>query len=350
MAGTEPNIPAASWGVVATAAEPAPLLVAFAAHHLDRGARRVHLYLDRPNPAFRAMVGADDRIVITDATRGFFRGELGRGRPKTITRRQIALANHALAVTDADWLIHLDADEFLGQGDPAAELAALPAHVLGLHIPNGERVFVDGAPTTSILDGPIALPIRNRRALERLRGAEVARFSATGLLAHALGKSALRARQGPIAGIHWPRTEKAQRAAAQSLRISHFDGVTRLHWALKIRRHIANGVLDVPVYGTGALRHTLLAHVRDHTGSLDEVLALHDRLRLLPRPIARRLRRRGWLSGSGVDAGGAIARQFPGLETDLSPDAFDAQLADLAKPDTVRRSQPRKRAHPADEL
>lgn len=349
MAGTEPNIPAASWGVVATAAEPAPLLVAFAAHHLDRGARRVHLYLDRPNPAFRAMVGADARIVVTDATRGFFHDELGRGRPKTITRRQIALANHALAVTDADWLIHLDADEFLGHGDPAAELATLPAEILGLHIPNGERVYVEAASDASILDGPIALPIPNRRALERLRGAEVARFSATGLLAHALGKSALRARQGPIAGIHWPRTEKAQRAAAQSLRISHFDGLTRLHWALKIRRHIANGVLDVPVYGTGALRHVLLAHVRDHTGSLDEVLALHDRLRLLPRPIARRLRRRGWLSGSGVDAGGAIARQFPGLETDLSPDAFDAQLADLAKRDTVRRSRPQKRAHPADE-
>ena len=48
-----------SWAVVATVSEPAALLTAFAAHHLDLGAAAVHLYLDTPNPELRGMIGPD---------------------------------------------------------------------------------------------------------------------------------------------------------------------------------------------------------------------------------------------------------------------------------------------------
>ena len=326
------------WGVVATVAEPAALLVAFAAHHLDRGAARVHLYLDRPNPALRAMVGGDDRLVLTDVTEDFCRATLGQHRPKRINRRQIVLANHALSVTDTDWLLHLDADEFLISDNPAPALAAVPDDILGLRIANGERVFVEGAPRETIFDGPAALPVPKPRALKRLRGAFTTQFTSTGLLAHALGKSALRAHRGPIAGIHWPRADKARVQTSETMRLCHFDGLTRLHWALKMQRHLANNILDVRAYGSCALRHDQLRHARDLGAGLDALLVFHDQLRLLPGHVADRLRHRGWLIDTGLDIAGAIARQFPGLTVDLSPAAFDAQLrAEATSPATGRR-------------
>ena len=47
----------ASWAVVATVDEPAPLVAAFVAHHLNEGAREVHLFLDKPDPETVALIG-----------------------------------------------------------------------------------------------------------------------------------------------------------------------------------------------------------------------------------------------------------------------------------------------------
>ena len=46
----------ASWAVVATVDEPAPLVAAFVAHHLNEGAREVHLFLDKPDPETVALI------------------------------------------------------------------------------------------------------------------------------------------------------------------------------------------------------------------------------------------------------------------------------------------------------
>ena len=315
-----------SWGVVATVREPAALLVAFAAYHLDMGAKRIHLYLDAPNPELRVLIGDDPRISLIDATQEFYVDDLNRRRPPGINRRQIVNAAHAEMVTDVDWLFHLDADEYLTRSDPAAELAQLPGEIMALLVPNGERVYAAGAPITDVFDGDLILPVPNPAALARLRGPEMNRFSRQGLMGYTRGKSAVRVGKGFAPGIHEPSMALELKAAATDLLVCHFDGLTRLHWALKMMRHIENNLLHDAGRGRSDYRTEQLRAVRDAGGDLNAIEAFHDRLRLIGSQGARKMRARGWMLDTDVDPGAAIRRQFPGLAVDLSIAAFDAQL------------------------
>ncbi|SIS83668.1 Glycosyl transferase family 2 [Roseivivax lentus] len=312
------------WSVVATVREPAALLQAFAAHHLALGALHVHLYLDAPNPDLRAAIGGDPRVRLIDCDADFY-DALGRRFPKWINRRQIINANHAETQSAADWLFHLDADEFLAE-DPAPELSAAPPDALGFWVPNGERVFLHATPPETIFDGALALPLTNIRRLDRVRGPDMSALTRFGLLAHDMGKGALRVGHAVGAGIHRPRVGPDATHVAQDLRISHFDGMTRLHWALKLQRHAQNGIASKPGRTHVGYRDRQIALAAESGGDLAPIFTLHDRLRVLPPRIARQLTRLGKLVPTGVDAAAAIAQVFPGRAVDLSIAAFDAAL------------------------
>ena len=326
-----------SWGVVATVCEPAALLVAFAAHHLNLGAARVHFYLDAPNPELRGLVGHDPRVHLVDCSETFYRETLNRRRPPGINRRQIVNAGHAETVTDVEWLFHLDADEYLmmasagqmgayGGANPAAELARLPVGAMAFQVPNGERVFTAGAPLRDVFGGNMALPIPDSGVLARLRGPDMNRYSRHGLLGHTLGKSAIRVGYGQAAGIHAPKVPGHQKVAARDVILCHFDALTRLHWAAKMMRHIDNNLLHDAGRGRSDYRTEQLRAVRDAGGDLAAVEALHDRMRVIPPRVARKMRARGWMMDTGVAPGEAIARQYPGMQVDLSIAGFDARL------------------------
>ena len=312
------------WSVVATVREPAALLLAFAAHHLDLGALHVHLYLDGPHPDLEAAIGADPRVTLITCDDAFY-SSIGRRRPGWINRRQIVNANHAETLSDADWLFHLDADEFL-TADPAEELAALPPEIAAYWVQNGERVYLEGAPLETIFDGALALPMTDPGRLARVRGPDMGHLTRHGLLAHALGKGALRVGGGIGAGIHRPRCDTDVTHAADTVRISHFDGLTRLHWALKLQRHAENGVLPKPGRRHSSYRDQQIALAVESGGDLAPIVALHDRLRVIPPLMARRMSRIHRLKPTGVDASASLTRIFPGVSADLSVEAFDAAL------------------------
>ncbi len=314
------------WSVVATLREPAILPLVFAAHHLQLGALHVHLYLDGPHPGLRAAIGNDPCITLIDSDTAFY-DSLGRKRPSWINRRQIVNANHAETQSAAEWLFHLDADEFLGS-DPTPDLAGLPPEITAFWVPNRERVFLHEAPATTIFDGALALPMRNPHRLDRVRGPDMSQLTRHGLLAHDLGKGALRVGAGVGAGIHKPRTNDAAIRAAETVRVSHFDGLTRLHWALKLRRHAQNGIASKPGRKLTAYRDRQIALAAECGGDMGPIFALHDRLRMLPPRIARQMRRMGKLVPTGVDAAAALAQIFPQLDPDLSVSAFDAALVE----------------------
>lgn len=276
----QPPASAPRWSVVATVREPAQLLQAFAAHHLALGALQVHLYLDAPNPELRAMIGTDPRVTLIDCDADFY-DALGRRFPKWINRRQIINANHAETQSSADWLFHLDADEFLN-ADPGPELATIAPEIRGVWVPNGERVFLHDTPPESIFDGALVLPMTNEHRLDRVRGPDMSALTRFGLLAHDMGKGALRVGQKVGAGIHRPRVGPAETHVAQTLRVSHFDGLTRLHWALKLQRHALNGIASKPGRTLYGYRDRQIALAAESGGDLAPIFALHDRLRVLP--------------------------------------------------------------------
>lgn len=115
-----------SWGVVATVKAPARDILNFAAHHLDLGAHRVHVYLDEDNPVARAALGAHPQCRVTVTDEAYWRRR--KGRPERHQPRQSANATHCYRRDpQVDWLAHVDVDEFLWPGAPLADqLAALP--------------------------------------------------------------------------------------------------------------------------------------------------------------------------------------------------------------------------------
>jgi len=100
------------WGLAATIKASAREVLTFAAYHLEAGAHRIYIYLDAPNPvAFDALKAHPKcRVTTCDAQYWAKHG----GRPKKHQARQTVNATHAYhRRAEVDWLIHMDADEFL---------------------------------------------------------------------------------------------------------------------------------------------------------------------------------------------------------------------------------------------
>ena len=123
---TEPR-----WGLVATVRAPLPEIQAFAADHLERGAHRVYLYLDEPDPATAEALNAHSKLRVTRCDAGHWQ-KLGGKRPVKHQVRQARNATHLYRRrAEVDWLIHMDVDEFLWpETTVAKQLAALPDDIL----------------------------------------------------------------------------------------------------------------------------------------------------------------------------------------------------------------------------
>mgnify|MGYP001174791293 CR=1 FL=1 len=110
--------------VVATAKAPTDRIARFAAWHLDLGADRVTLYFDAPDPA---QIDALRHPRITAHACDAAHWDKRRGRPETHQLRQARNATEAWRHCNAEWLAHIDVDEFLWPADDMANaLASLP--------------------------------------------------------------------------------------------------------------------------------------------------------------------------------------------------------------------------------
>ncbi|SFP99051.1 Glycosyl transferase family 2 [Roseivivax halotolerans] len=321
------------WGVVSTVAEPPELLAAHAAHYVTMGASEIRYYLDRSDPRINELLGRVPQVHLIGADEAFYTDIVGvRRKPAALNRKQRFNAEHAVRTMEVDWLLHVDADEFLAAEEFAGLLSALPDDIDSLHIPNGERVWLRDAPVDTIFDGALLWQVPGPpRAARRLLGDELALFTDRGFCGHALGKSVTRTGRGLSLGLHGPRREPPARIAeSREAKICHFDGLTRAHWCAKLMRYAAQGM-----YKDGSraqsFRARQIAEVTEAGGDGAAALALHDKLRVLGPELADALRQAGCLEPMPCDPARATAALFGG-SVDLRPEAFDRSVG-LSSPD-----------------
>lgn len=318
-----------SWAIVATVDEPVQLLVAFAAYHLGLGAVELHLYLDNPHPEAQAALAGMPGLRVTLCDEAHW-GQVGRGkRPEIRTTRQSRNFEHAYRTTTADWLLHIDADEFVRDpGQIEQCIAAAADHVVFYQLGMLERVRRTGVPTTGIFDGMFRSWSPDARYwVDEVHG-RFAKFMPEGFVGQWIGKPLVRTGIDDIRlGVHFPK--KSSDGAFPEFRnmpraLYHFDGLTPMHTVLKLL-----GRYDLQGYGDKRKldrlgRGAQMRYVRNNRKDRRALERLVNAIQSLTPEQEDELEARGLLDRTPFDPAPQLARI--GVEPDLSVAAFDAAL------------------------
>lgn len=111
------------WGTVSTIRAPLRDIAGFVAHHLDLGAARIIIYLDRPDARVAEFFAAFDRVEIIQCDENYWRKKPEKAR-SSHQLRQAFNASRGYRRCRLDWLAHIDVDEFLLADRPLAGLLA----------------------------------------------------------------------------------------------------------------------------------------------------------------------------------------------------------------------------------
>ncbi len=329
---TDP-LPPASWGAVLTAHEPAQLLLANVGWHIGTGAAEMHVYLDDPeDPALTLLEAIPGvRTVRCDAAHWREAAPSGR-RPVTHRRRQALNANHALKRCRVDWLVHLDADEFLIQDRPLGlEMTAVRELECELYFRVAERLYLPG-PQASIWDGVFRTCTRAqiRRgdgiSNDRVIYGDHAACLDYGVLGHSAGKCAVPVGEGFRLGIHWAfrgdGRRRAERFRSTAARLLHFDGLTQLQWWAKLRRYTEYDPADFNVAAHRQAQIDLAVHAGEIPGGYE---AMHAELKEISPNVQARLRAFGLLYEVPFNPAPVLCKVL-GEVPDFSVETFDADL------------------------
>lgn len=335
-AGTE----RVTWAVVATCRESLVLALSFVTHHLAQGAAYVELYLDAPDPVQEAALARIPGCRVTVCDAAYWQETLGGSRPPANEKRQLRNAARAYARAEADWIVHLDADEFIEADLPLSDiLGALPETVDYLHLPNLERVFDATRPQAQLFDGYMRAPlVRGWPMQAEVLDPEMQPMLHRGIVAHSQGKSVVRTGRDCLMGIHSPRARSGRDALllwpATMARVLHFDGLTGFHWIMKLLRGWSDRGGGAAAHG-GLVpsRQAQIGYVDENRGDMFALLQLHQKLKALPPADLARMEALGLVRRPQIDPGAAL--RAIGQAGDLSVRAFDDGL-DFDVPDLDR--------------
>ena len=316
-----------SWGMVATVNEPAPLVLAWVAHHLSLGAHEIHIYLDDPKDPVGPQLDGINNVFVTRCDNDYWRS-IAPYRPPYHNRRQHRNATHAQAKCGVTFLMSCDADEFLRPGSEMQEqLAEIPDNYTWCKIFNLERALITDAPRDTIFDG-VFKAIYHHVDTTALRQTPMAPM---GFTWHYAGKPMVRTSAGLNIGIHTPRRGHIKKRRippnfrADLVQFVHFDGLTPLHWATKFIRQAANTperLDELPPFRITQWRR--IFKCMDDPAALN---ALFEEINGYTKAEAAALALDGHIVRDRFDLAPALAETFPGMDVDLSPEAFDAILA-----------------------
>ncbi|NVK47976.1 MAG: glycosyltransferase family 2 protein [Rhodobacteraceae bacterium] len=272
MAGGAPT-----WAVAALGDEPAPLIAAFARHHRAIGASEVHVFLDRPNPEVVRLIGDRDGIFITTCDQAHWdRVNQGR-RPERHTGRQKFVSTSVYQSTTCDWVLHCDVDEFISDGAALSKALDKADRSKGLVIRNAERAYLPSSPGEMLFEGgfrhPIVLAPEDIQALYGRFG----KFLSQGLTGHHTGKTIVPTGQKWEMGVHHPKAlgtgPKPLLTSTNRRLLLHFDGLTPLHYAIKLLKKSFENYSG-PKRKIGEARESQYRFTRNHADRPREILRL----------------------------------------------------------------------------
>ncbi|EAQ14452.1 glycosyl transferase family 2 [Maritimibacter alkaliphilus HTCC2654] len=314
-------MPDRRWGVVATVREPIDLVLAFACHHLDMGAE-VTLFFDDPDdPAAAVLDGLDGvRVIRCDAAHW---AALGWDRqPDIQTPRQNTNFRWAVAQGLADWLIHLDADEFLWAPEGVWHDVDAVGDADWLAVPPWERVLALG--DTGLFAGAFRSTVEG--GLADVYGDDARFLEPKGMAGYASAKPMVPAYMPHhvvthrVMGPDGPRP----RRRAEKMRILHFEGLTPTHWAVKQLRYAVQSERRI------LMRPARYAALREIIAAQDvraAALERFDRTYRLSADTLATLSARGALHSVPFDIEGTVARHAPQVEFDATGARLDHALA-----------------------
>lgn len=318
-------MPKPSWSVVSTVREPLPLVLAFACHHLNLGAQTVHLFFDDPNDPVADLLDTAPGVEITRCDADHWVALGCQERPMWQTRRQTLNANYIAAQQRTDWLLHVDADEFLWTPfDIEDELRQSDTWV---HIRNLERVWT--APEGNIFDGSFRAPGLPEPLIQQIYG-PTHHYLQRGLSGHASGKAMARLADRKFIAIHAVKEKfqgnVAPRTRATHARILHFDGMTARHWVLKTLRYAVQGPAFLKTLHSK--RSLGVERLISAVDPVAEGLALHSEIFRLSEECQAKLCAEGALHTCVLQLDRAVTTYAPNVKIDFSAKAFDAEITE----------------------
>lgn len=298
-----------NWHVGAILNEPLSETLRFAAWYLDAGADGLTLMFDNPQDPAIGVLGDHPKITCIPCTPEFWQAR-GLTQDTRFTKRQNAALTWAYGQQTCDWLLNVDADEFMyvASGDIARFLAGVPADVDAVRVETAEIVDHEGA-------GTVYRMAMERDVARRIYQDSIGLFGPRrrGLIGHSQGKSFTRSGlQGVSLRQHWPQRAggdlKEQIAGAgPEMALLHHIGLDYDVWRSKLAWRIRSRGFTVP----------LSAKIEEAMAAPDA----EDRLRALHADL------------HGVDAArlDRMRKEGASLELDVSPDAVTRRVfGDLA--------------------
>jgi hypothetical protein len=246
-----------TWSVVCTVRAPDALVERFVAHHLALGADCVQLFFDDPDCVWPTPAIADGRVLAHVCSTEWWAPS--GGRPGPFEHRQLHNVEFARQRTSSEWLLHIDADEFLVREQTVAtSLGTLASDVFSVLVSPVEAVYErEPADLAAALATPWfrpRSPCLTQEMAATLYGGS-ADLPREGLFGHLGGKTFVRvAMEVGKAAIHRPSPEASRLRANVSvpgLGMLHFHALDFEDWLQKWARR-ASG--EVRIHGQQAAR------------------------------------------------------------------------------------------------
>ena len=221
----------------------------FAAFYRAAGAERILVYYDGALDDRGGMV--PDDVVLTECTAEFWKETCVVGRPDHLEAAQGKVYSHAARTNTSDWLLVVDADEFLVGGSIRSMLSRVPDEIEALRIRNVEAAWGPGDDITrpfASTDFRKPLPKKLFALLSWPLYGGLTPFFHRGLVGHSEGKHFVRreARGCEIQchdsfrdGRRLGRWAHDVVSGAERMVVLHFDAISFERWREKWRRRFS---------------------------------------------------------------------------------------------------------------
>lgn len=250
----------ATFSVAIMANETWNVMARITEHYLNRGAEVIYIFWDGPPEILPPQ--ADTKLRITICNVAFWERAAGLV-PSSLEDKQDVVYRQALADCGSDWLLVVDADEYLITDRPLCSiLDDVPAEVQVLRLPNVEAVWGPGDEFGKAFSSSYFRRAFLIQALLPLvymiYGIRVGKLMRAGLVGYVAGKSLVRSsgRYDRI-GCHCPmKGGKRVGQWAQDVLtapvplIAHYDAISQERWREKFRRRFSGEVTAAEMRGS----------------------------------------------------------------------------------------------------